>query len=197
VAPYRKFTNASHQSCLAHLRRRCQELLVDAQRGQAKTPHAVRRILQQALAIRDARDASRLEAADAVAWAERLDAAVDKLIAGRTAYPPNRRLLAHLAKERPALFTFLRTRAVHLSSHPGVQATNWRAEHAIRPAVVSRKTWGGNRTWAGAGSWQILASVLRTATQQHHDPIALLAGLLRAPDPAVAHLAIPTPVHGP
>jgi transposase len=90
------------------------------------------------LAIRDARHASRLEAADAVAWAERLDAAVDKLIAGRTAYPPNRRLLAHLAKERPALFTFLRT--------PGVQATNWRAEHAIRPAVVSRKTWGGNRT---------------------------------------------------
>lgn len=188
-APYRKFTHATHQSCLAHLLRRCDELLSDAQRGQAKTPHAVRRILQQALAVRDARDASRLEAADAVAWAERLDAAVDKLIAGRTAYPPNRRLLAHLARERPALFTFLRT--------PGVQATNWRAEHAIRPAVVSRKTWGGNRTWAGAQSWQILASVLRTATQQHHDPIALLARLLRAPDPAVANLAIPTPVRGP
>jgi transposase len=188
-APYRKFTHATHQSCLAHLLRRCDELLVDAQRGQAKTPHAVRRILQQALAIRDARDASRLEAADAAAWAERLDAAVDKLIAGRTTYPPNRRLLAHLAKERPALFTFLRT--------PGVQATNWRAEHAIRPAVVSRKTWGGNRTWAGAESWQILASVLRTATQQHRDPIALLAGLLRAPDPAVANLAIPTPARGP
>jgi transposase len=195
-APYRKFTHATHQSCLAHLLRRCDELLVDAQRGQAKTPHAVRRILQQALAIRDARDASRLEAADAVAWAERLDAAVDKLIAGRTAYPPNRRLLAHLAKERPALFTFLRTRAVHLSSHPGVQATNWRAEHAIRPAVVSRKTWGGNRTWAGAEGWQILASVLRTATQQHRDPIALLAGLLRAPRPTVANLAIPTPARG-
>jgi transposase len=188
-APYRKFTHATHQSCLAHLLRRCDELLSDAQRGRAKTPHAVRRILQQALAVRDARDASRLEAADAVAWAERLDAAVDKLIAGRTAYPPNRRLLAHLARERPALFTFLRT--------PGVQATNWRAEHAIRPAVVSRKTWGGNRTWAGAQSWQILASVLRTATQQHHDPIALLARLLRAPDPAVANLAIPTPVRGP
>jgi transposase len=188
-APYRKFTHATHQSCLAHLLRRCDELLVDAQRGQAKTPHAVRRILQQALAVRDARDASRLEAADAVAGAERLDAAVDKLIAGRTGYPPNRRLLAHLARERPALFTFLRT--------PGVQATNWRAEHAIRPAVVSRKTWGGNRTWAGAESWQILASVLRTATQQHHDPIALLAGLLRAPDPSVANLAIPTPARGP
>jgi transposase len=164
-------------------------LLVDAQRGQAKTPQAVRRLLRQALAIRDARDAGRLEIADTAVWAERLDAAVDKLIAGRTAYPPNRRLLDHLAKERPALFTFLRT--------PGVQATNWRAEHAIRPAVVSRKTWGGNRTWAGAESWQILASVLRTATQQQRHPIALLAGLLRAPGPTMANLAIPTPARGP
>jgi transposase len=47
-APYRKFTNATHQSCLAHLLRRCDELLGDAKRGQAKTPHAVRRLLQQA-----------------------------------------------------------------------------------------------------------------------------------------------------
>jgi transposase len=141
-APYRRFTHAAHQSCLAHLLRRCDELLVDAQRGQAKTPHAVRRILQQALAVRDARDAGRLDTADTAVWAERLGAAVDKLIAGRTAYPPNRRLLDHLGRERPALFTFL--------GRPGVQATNWRAEHAIRPAVVCRKQWGGNATWNGA-----------------------------------------------
>jgi transposase len=188
-APYRKFTHATHQSCLAHLLRRCDELLSDAQRGQAKTPHAVRRILQQALAVRDARDAGRLDTADTAVWAERLGAAVDKLIAGRTAYPPNRRLLAHLGRERPALFTFL--------GRPGVQATNWRAEHAIRPVVVCRKQWGGNATWNGARTWQVLASVLRTATQQHHDPVALLAGLLRAPGPAMANLAIPTPARGP
>lgn len=30
-----------------------------------------------------------------------------------------------------------------------MQATNWRAEQAIRPAVVCRKQWGGNATWAG------------------------------------------------
>jgi len=40
-------------------------------------------------------------------------------------------------------------------------------------------------------------SVLRTATQQHHDPVALLAGLLRAPGPAMANLAIPTSARGP
>ena len=182
-APYRRFENATHQSCLAHLLRRCRELLADADRGQAKTPHAVRRILQDALALREAYQAGALDAGTLAAQAERLGAKVDKLIAGATRYPPNRRLLNHLAREREHLFTFL--------CMPGVEATNWRAEHAIRPAVVTRKAWGGNRTWAGATTWQTLTSVLRTASQQGRDPVELLARLLRTPGPIVADLAIP------
>jgi transposase len=182
-APYRRFVHATHQTCLAHLLRRCRELVADADRGQAKTPHAVRRILEHALALRADRDTGALDAATLAAEAERLGAKVDKLIAGATRYPPNRRLLDHLAREREHLFTFLRV--------PGVQATNWRAEQAIRPAVVTRKAWGGNRTWAGADTWQALASVLRTATQQARDPVELLTCLLRAPTPIVADLAIP------
>jgi transposase len=49
----------------------------------------------------------------------------------------NRKLVAHLYAERDALFTFL--------TRPGIDATNWRAEQAIRPAVVNRKVWGDNR----------------------------------------------------
>jgi transposase len=182
-APYRRFVHATHQTCLAHLLRRCRELVADADRGQAKTPHAVRRILEHALALREDRDTGALDAATLAAEAERLGAKVDKLIAGATCYPPNRRLLDHLARERDHLFTFLRT--------PGVQATNWRAEQAIRPAVVTRKAWGGNRTWTGADTWQALASVLRTATQQARDPVELLTCLLRAPTPILADLTIP------
>jgi transposase len=182
-APYRRFVHARHQSCLAHLLRRCRELLADADRGQARTPHAVRRILLPALALRDAHHADTLERATLTGEADRLGAQLDKLVAGATRYPPNRRLLNHLAAEREHLFTFLRL--------PGVQATNWRAEQAIRPAVVTRKSWGGNRTWAGADTWQVLTSVVRTATQQHRDPLELLAYLLRAPTPLVADLAIP------
>ena len=152
-APYRRFTKAAHQTCLAHLLRRCAELVEDAKRGQAKTPHAIRRLLQQALAVRDAGDAGQLGSLEVAAEAKRLSGALDKLIAGRTSYPANRRLLHHLANEREHLFTFLRV--------PGVQATNWRAEQAIRPAVVCRKQGGGNHTWAGANTWQVLASVLR------------------------------------
>jgi transposase len=174
---------ASHQTCLAHLLRRCRELLDDAERGQAKTPHAVRRILQAALAARDDHDTDRLDAAQVAAEAERLGAAVDRLIAGRTVHAPNRRLLDHLAVEREHLFTSLRV--------PGVPATNWRAEQAIRPAVVTRKSWGGNRTWAGAEVWQALTSVVRTASQQARDPVELLLPLLRAPGTVLADLAIP------
>jgi hypothetical protein len=50
----------------------------------------------------------------------------------------------HLWNHRHGLFTFLR--------HPGLDATNWRAELAIRFGVILRKVWGGNRTWAGAPS---------------------------------------------
>jgi hypothetical protein len=50
----------------------------------------------------------------------------------------NRRLANHLLRERDALFTLLRC--------PGLEATNWRAEQEIRPMVVTRKVWGGNRT---------------------------------------------------
>lgn len=187
---YRPFTHARHQSCLAHLLHRCRQMIERAERGQARTPHAVARILRAALRVRDRRDAGELSTAQVTTAVARLDEAVGKLIAGRTQYPPNRTLLDHLARERHALFTFLATE--------GVQATNWRAEHAIRPAVVTRKNWGGNRTTTGAGTWQVLASVLGTATMQHRDPVATLVPLLRNPQPTVADLTVPTrPVRGP
>jgi transposase len=181
--PYRRFVHTRHQTCLAHLLRRCRELISDADRGQAKTPHALRRVLEHALALRDAHNAGAVDTATVAIEVARLEAKVDKLIAGATRYPPNRRLLNHLAQEREHLFTFLGV--------GGVQATNWRAEQAIRPAVATRKTWGGNRTWARANTWQALTSVPRTAFQQDRDPIELLARLLRAPVPIVADLTIP------
>ena len=59
-------------------------------------------------------------------------------------FPPkanaaNERLAQHLWNHRDDLFTFLR--------QPGLDATNWRAELAIRFGVILRKVWGGSRTW--------------------------------------------------
>lgn len=62
-----------------------------------------------------------------------------------------------------------------------MEATNNRAERALRPAVKARYGRGGNRTAAGARTQEILASVLQTCRQQGKDSFLLLLELLRSP----------------
>src|SRR3989440_11171676 len=69
--------------------------------------------------------------------------------------------------------------------------SNWKGEQAIRPAVVNRKSWGGNFSWAGADTQEVLSSVLATARLQGKDPISVLVPLLRSATPRVADLILP------
>jgi transposase len=85
----------------------------------------------------------------------------------------NHRLARHLAHEWLWLFSFLHC--------PGLDATNNAAERAIRGMVIARKVWGGNRTWQGARTQQILASVLRTCWQQGKDAFTRCVRLVCAP----------------
>jgi hypothetical protein len=71
----------------------------------------------------------------------RLENQLSELIFPPKANAANDRLAQHLCTHRDDLFTFLRK--------PGLGATNWRAELAIRFGVILRKVWGGNRTRAG------------------------------------------------
>jgi transposase len=168
-APYRSYTSATHQTCLAHLLRRSHELITDLPAWARGTPRVVNALLHEALAARDLDDQARAEViAD---LAERLEL----LGVQPQAHDECRKLVNHLLNEAPALFSFL--------ARPDVDATNWRAEQAIRPAVVNRKVWGGNRTWRGAGTQSRIMSVLRTAVQQGIDPIDYLTRLARAPTP--------------
>ena len=66
---------------------------------------------------------------------------------------------------------------------PTIAATNYRVEQAIRPAVVNRKVWGGNRTWLGAETQSILMTVLQTCGQQLLAPFTFLTQALRSPTP--------------
>ena len=91
-------------------------------------------------------------------------------------FPPkmnaaNERLAQHLWAHGDDLFTFLR--------QPGLDATNWRAELAIRFGVLLRKVWGGSRTWAGARAQSVLMSVWRTCWQQGRSALNFLSQLLR------------------
>lgn len=172
-AAYRRFRLAAHQLCLAHLLRRCREMLDRATRGAVVFPRKVKALLTEALAVRDERDAGQLSARRASARAADLDARVYALLRPVKTHRGNERFARHLWANRDHLFTFLR--------RPGVDATNWRAEQAIRPAVVNRKVWGGNRTWAGAEAQSALMSVLQTATLLGRDSMDFLSRLLCAP----------------
>lgn len=186
-SPYRRFDNAKHQSCLAHLIRRCVHDLETAKRGSARLPHAILRLLRRALALRDHWQDHPPAPHGRAVHVGRLAACMDRLLAWKPTDHQNRKLLKHLRNERNALFTFLRD--------PAVPATNWWGEQAIRPAVVTRKVWGGNRTPRGALTQQIIASVIRTCAQQGVDPCSLLEKLLRSPVPTIAPL--PSLVSGP
>jgi len=178
-APYRRFKNARHQTCLAHLLRRCSEMLGTARRGAARLPHGIRRILKDALVLRDRRDAGTISTPRLKAATEKLRARLSWYLTWRPGIDENRKLVKHLNNESDAIFTFL--------EDPAVPATNHMAERAIRPSVVTRKTCGGgNREWAGATATATLLTILRTALQQGRDPQLILADLLRHPGPAVA-----------
>ena len=99
---------------------------------------------------------------------------MDRLLARSYRDPANRRLANHLRRERPYLFTFLYC--------PGLDATNNAAERALRPLVVARKNWGGNRTDKGAHAQAVLSSILATARQQGKNPLNVLIDLLVSPN---------------
>jgi transposase len=155
---YDRFTQAAHQQCLAHLQRRCEELLETAAGGGVRLPRAVLGLIARAYALRRAWRGHRLSGDTLADHGLRLACELEQLASGHFTNEANRRLAGHLLNHAMHWFWFL--------IDPQIDATNYRGEQAIRPAVVNRKVWGGNRTWQGA-RWQgILTSILRTCEQR-------------------------------
>ena len=177
---YDRFMQAAHQQCLAHLRRRCEQLLETAVRGAVRLPRAVLGLIDRAYALRRAWRGHRLSG-DAMAEGG-LDLAceLEQLATGRFTHEPNRRLAGHLWNHAMQWFWFL--------IDPTIDATNYRAEQAIRPAVVNRKVWGGNRTWAGARWQSILTSVIRTCEQRAARTFQFLHDAITLPHPTLLPL---------
>jgi len=180
-APYERFFHATHQTCLAHLLRRGHELLQNATGGAVRFPRQIRAILHEALDTRNQRHAKVITPEAASAVADELQQRIVRLTRLTKTHPGNERFAAHLFRQQNHLFAFLR--------QPDIDATNWRAEQAIRPAVVNRKVWGGNRTWHGAEAQRILMSIWQTATRHAIAPMHWLSQHLRSPSyaPALLH----------
>jgi transposase len=174
---YRQFKSAAHQTCLAQLLRRCRTLLLDYPAHPLVA--AGNPIRHAALPTRDRYLAGTMSAHGlAVARGQYLERLGQLLERTPSRHLRVRRFQGHLIVEYDAVFSFL--------FDPTLDATNWRAEQARRPAVVSRKMCGGGtRTRRGADSQQVLASVLRTADQRGLDATDVLVTLLTARTPSV------------
>ena len=172
-APYYRFQCAFHQSCLAHLLKRCREMAQIASKAALGFPQAVEGLLGASLELRDRYAQNQVSQRGLRIATGKLEVKLDRMLETRRRNPANHRLARHLEHELLWLFTFLHC--------PGLDATNNAAERAIRGMVIARKVWGGNRTWEGARTQQILASVLRTCWQQGKDAFTRCVRLLRAP----------------
>lgn len=177
-SPYDQFEDARHQQCLNHLLRRADELEADATRGAVRFPRRVAELLRAGLDLRDRHAAGAISTHGLAVARGRLENELAGLLWPPKTNAANERLAQHLWNHRDELFTFLR--------QPGLDATNWRAELAIRFGVILRKVWGGNRTWAGARAQSVLMSVWRTCWQQGQSALDFLSQLLRGSPVALA-----------
>jgi len=119
-------------------------------------------VLRAALMLKA--DKSNLDPATFVQRAQTLETQLDALISKQRKLKDldNVRFAKRLRKHRPHLLRFLYV--------DDLEATNNRAERQLRPAVITRKTNGCNRTDDGAQAHAILSSVLVTC-RQHSVPI--------------------------
>jgi transposase len=180
---YDRFLQATHQQCNAHLLKPCQELLEVARRGAARFPWVVKGLLQRGLAARDRFGEGEISPHGLLVLAGRLRARLERVVEGRFTHHGHRRLANFLKNHGGEVFAYLR--------HPDMAATNYRGEQSIRPAVVNRKVWGGNRTWRGAWVQAVIMSVIGTCILRDIEPPTFLVEALTSSTPAL--LAQPPP----
>jgi transposase len=143
--------------CNGHLLRRCKELEQTLPKSQQKWPVQLKTLLQDAIALAQKRDELAAEV-----YAKRVEKIEDRLDAWIDAVPTKdadvNRLVKHVASHRGEWLIFL-----HDAEVP---ATNNRAERMIRPAVITRKVGGCNKTLKGAAVHGVLASLIASCRQQ-------------------------------
>ena len=150
------------QKCVGHLLRELSEMKASKSGRAVRLAQDLTAVLQAALSLKTAKPT--LDPTTFAQQAQTLEARLDALVnpQRRLKDTDNLRFAKRLRKHRPHLLRFLYVE--------GLEATNNRAERMLRPAVITRKTNGCNRTRTGAETHAILSSVLVTC-RQHSIPI--------------------------
>jgi hypothetical protein len=176
------------QKCLQHLLRRCAELTASKSRRAVVFSRQVARLLRGAIHLARRQQAGQVSPEGFRIGRGRLEAALDRLLAGHYTDPDNARLAQLLRKHRSRLLLFLYEEGVH--------PPNAQAEQEIRPAVVVRKTSACNRSPTGAETHAILTSLIRTCRKHGQSFLDLAVALWRhsplpLPDVVRRHLEPP------
>lgn len=179
---YDRFPEAIHQQCLGHVLRRARDLLATAVGGAVRFPRQVIALFTEAIHLHNEYAAGRVAAAVWECARDLFDLRLLALVRVERVVPAYETLSVHLDKHFASWFSFL--------SNATLPATNWAAEQALRPAVVNRKVWGGNRTAAGARAQGIVTSVLETCKKQALSGLDFISQSLRA----FANSLLPQPI---
>jgi transposase len=171
-ASYDRFGEAIHQQCVAHVLRRARDLLESATRGAVRFPRQVISLFTEAIRWRNAAPLGVLTEDQREEQREAFDGRLLALVTRPRAVSGYATLVRHLWDHFEQWFAFV--------FDPRIEPTNWKAEQAIRPAVVNRKAWGGNRTAAGARAQAVLMSVLETCRRQARTVVDYVSQALRA-----------------
>jgi transposase len=144
--------------CNGHLLRRCKELVATVPTAEHKHVQALSDLIQRAIQL-----AERRGQLSSASYARRVQDIEDALDAWLDRVPVNSsrdldRLVNHVAGHRGEWLVFLHD--------ADVPATNNHAEQMLRPAVITRKVGGCNKTLLGALVHGVLASLMVTCKRQ-------------------------------
>lgn len=166
------------QKCMLHLLKRCSGIEAMKSRGAVRFSRRVAAVLRAAMRLKERR--TKMSEHGYRVACGRIEVTMDRLLEGHLTDLENVKLASQLKKHRESLFRFLYEGAV--------EATNNRAERALRPAVIARKLSAGNRTQRGARTHAVIASLAQTCRQQGKDFLAGVKDVLRSPTPLVLSL---------
>ncbi len=171
--------------CNGHLLRRCKEMTDTVPKKEKDHLQALSSLLQQALCLAEQR-----QQLPDVAYDRRVQKLEDRLddwlasnLRRRTISDELDRLDQHIRHHRAEWFVFLH--------HPEVPPTNNHAEQMLRPAVITRKVGGCNKTLRGALVHSILASVMVTCKRAGQKFLALARRLWQSEEPQAQPLIPP------
>jgi len=171
--------------CNAHLLRRAKDMQENASASEKNILQTLITLIQQAMALADLRGQLTPEkyAQKVTVLETRLDGWLGDLACRPENSPELHRFAKHIAKHWDEWLLFLH--------EPEVPATNNLAEQMLRPAVITRKVGGCNKTLLGALTHSILSSIMVTCKQQGQRFLELARTLWRAGEPKAIPLVPP------